>query len=58
MEVKFSVLMKSLSIKSLVSGDKAGRLLLEFRVENDDLISKLNRIMRADEEIKITIERP
>jgi len=33
------------------------RLLLEFNVYNDRIIDDLNRMMRADEEVKITIEK-
>lgn len=59
MTVSFDALMKELKVKSLCSGDKSGRLLLEFRVDNehDDLVSSLNRLMRADEEIQVTISR-
>jgi hypothetical protein len=45
MEVTFSALMKELKIKSLVSGDK----------DDADLISDLNKLMKADEEVKVTI---
>jgi hypothetical protein len=55
MEVTFSALMKELKIKSLVSGDKDARLLLEFRADDADLISDLNKLMKADEEVKVTI---
>jgi len=56
MEVQFPALMKSLQIKSLVSGDKGARLLLEFRADDNDLISDLNKLMKADDEVKVTIE--
>ncbi len=52
----FNALMKKIEVKSLVSGDKAGRLLLEFNVYNDRIIDDLNKMMKADEEVKITIE--
>jgi hypothetical protein len=51
----FTALMKKLEIKSLVSGDKAARLLLEFRADDDKLISGLNGLMKADDEVKVTI---
>jgi hypothetical protein len=55
--VTFDALMKKLEVKSLVSGDKGGRLLLEFRVdpEHDELVSSLNRLMRADAEVQVTV---
>ena len=56
-KVTFSALMKSLQIKSLVSGDKGGRLLLEFRADDAELVSGLNEIMSAEDEVKVTVER-
>jgi len=56
MEIQFSALMKSLQIKSLVSGDKGARLLLEFRADDNDLISDLNKLMKADGEVKVAIK--
>lgn len=49
--------MKKLEVKSLVSGDKGGRLLLEFRVEKNDLVSKLNEIMTAEDEVVVKVKR-
>jgi hypothetical protein len=57
MTTSFPALMKKLEIKSLISGDKGARLLLEFRIEDDKLISELNRLMKADNEVEVTIER-
>jgi len=55
MLMKLYALMKKIEVKSLVSGDKAGRLLLEFNIYNDQIIDHLNRLMKADEEVKILI---
>jgi hypothetical protein len=55
MRVEFSALMKKLEIKSLVSLDRGGRLLLEFNADNET-IAKLNELMKADSECKIIIE--
>lgn len=48
--------MKKLEVKSLVSGDKAGQLLLQFNVYDDSTIDQLNRLMKADKEVKVIIE--
>jgi hypothetical protein len=54
-KVEFSALMKKLEIKSLVSLDRGGRLLLEFNADNET-IDGLNELMKADSECKIIIE--
>ena len=56
LKVTFSALMKKLEIKSLVSMDRGGRLLLEFNAD-EETIAGLNRLMKADEEVKVTVER-
>jgi hypothetical protein len=56
MEIKFSALMKKLEIKSLISLDRGGRLLLEFNAD-EETIAGLNRIMSAEDEVKVKIER-
>uniref|UniRef100_A0A6M3MAU4 ACT domain-containing protein n=1 Tax=viral metagenome TaxID=1070528 RepID=A0A6M3MAU4_9ZZZZ len=57
MEVIFEALMKQMSIKSLVSGDKEARLLLEFNASDDKLLSNLNKLHKADEMVKVKISR-
>lgn len=52
----FSALMKKLEVKSLVSCDRGGRLLLEFNAE-EKTIADLNVLMKADEEVEVTIGR-
>jgi len=54
--MEFQALMKKLEVKSLRSLDKGGQLLLEFNIYNDELISELNRIMKPDKEVKVSID--
>lgn len=56
MKTTFSALMKKLEVKSLVSMDRGGRLLLEFNAD-EETIAGLNRLMSAEEERRITIEK-
>ncbi len=56
METTIEALIKKLEIKSLVSLDKVARLTLDFSAEDDEVIDKVNRLMRADETVKITIK--
>ena len=56
MEITFSALIKKIEVKSLVSLDKAGRLTIDFNGEDPEIIDKLNRLMRADETVEITIK--
>jgi hypothetical protein len=54
MRTAFPALIKSISIKSLVSGDKEGEIRLLFR-PNDILLDGLNRLHKADEEVMVAI---
>jgi len=56
MKVEFLALMKKLEIKSLVSMDKEARLTLQFNAENNELINKINQLMKADELVKVRLE--
>jgi hypothetical protein len=56
MTVTFSALMKKLEVKSLVSMDRGGRLLLEFNADKET-IAGLNDLMSAEDEVKVTVER-
>ena len=56
MEITFEALIKKIEIKSLVSLDKAARLTLDLSGEDPEIIDKLNRLMKADETVNITIE--
>ncbi len=39
-----------------MSLDKEARLTLDFSAEDPDVIDKVNRLMKADEMAKVTIE--
>jgi hypothetical protein len=54
MKTAFPALIKSISVKSLVSGDKEGEIRLLFR-PNDILLDGLNRLHKADEEVMVAI---
>jgi hypothetical protein len=56
MKAEFEALMKKLEVKSLKSLDKGGSLLLEFNIYDDELVADLNRLMRADAEVRVIIE--
>ncbi len=56
MKTTIEALIKKLEIKSLVSLDKVARLTLDFSAEDDEVIDKVNKLMRADETVKITIK--
>jgi hypothetical protein len=46
-KVAFEALIKEINIKSLVSGDKEARLILQF-MPDDETLDGLNRLHRAD----------
>ena len=54
MMVEFQALIKQITTKSLVSGDKESRLLLEF-MPSDELLDGLNRLHKADKMVNIKI---
>jgi len=57
--VAFAALMKKLEIKSLVSLDKGGLLMLEFNATDDALVADINGLMKADTEIFVVLmEKP
>ncbi len=53
-QVSFDALIKSISVKSLVSGDKEGEIRLRF-LPTDELLDGLNRLHRADAEVSVGI---
>lgn len=55
MEVEFEALVKKIEIKSLVSLDKGARLILDFSGEDPEIIDRLNRLMKADEFVRVQI---
>jgi len=56
LETTIEALIKKLEIKSLVSLDKVARLTLDFSAEDNETIDRVNRLMRADETVEITIK--
>jgi hypothetical protein len=50
----FTALMKKLEVKSLVSCDRGGRLLLEF-MATEETIKGLNELMKSDAEVAVAI---
>ena len=55
MEVTFPALVKKIEIKSLVSGDKSARVILEIDSPDNELINGLNRCMVADDLVQVAI---
>ena len=56
MQAQFLALIKQITSKSLVSGDKSARVILEFDAPSDELMDSLNRLHKPDEMVKVTIE--
>ena len=54
LKAEFSALIKMISSKSLVCGDKEAEIKLRF-MPTDDLMDKLNRLHRADDEVQIIV---
>jgi len=55
MEVAFEAQIMQNSIKSLRSMDKEARLILEYKAEDDELVSNINKLHKADREVYIVI---
>lgn len=56
MKVAFSAMIKAINNKSLVSGDKATRVILEFGSDNKlDILNSLNELHQADKNITVVI---
>jgi hypothetical protein len=53
-QVAFDALIKSISVKSLVSGDKEGEIRFRF-LPTDELLNGLNKLHRADAEVSVGI---
>ena len=54
MRTAFPALIKSISVKSLVSGDKEGEIRLRF-LPTDEVMDALQRLHRADEEVMVAV---
>jgi hypothetical protein len=55
LSVKFNAQVKKIQMLIDVCGDKGGKVELIFRDERQTL-QKLNKLMRSDREVKVTIE--
>ena len=55
MKVQFSALIRRLEVKIDDSGDKSGKLMIEFRDEKRTF-EKLNKVFKANHEVRVTIE--
>jgi len=53
LKVAFDCLIKQVTIKSLVSGDKAARIILEIDSPDDETLNKINQLHKADETLKV-----
>ena len=56
MKVAFEAQIMQNSIKSLRSLDKEARLLLEYRAEDDELVSNINKLHKADQTVHVVIK--
>lgn len=57
MGVEFLGEIKKLSVKKLVSLDKGGRLMIDFRIPTDVLINRINELILPDKEIVIQLKK-
>lgn len=56
MKVAFDAMIKEIKNKSLVSGDKATRVVLEFDSNKKlDILNSLNELHQADKDITVVI---
>lgn len=57
MGITFSAQVKQVTSRVLATGDKGGRIVIEFNIYDDNLIGELAKFVTADEEVKVTVER-
>lgn len=55
MKVAFKAQIMQNNIKSLRSMDKEARLVLEYKADEDELISNINKLHKADETVFVVI---
>lgn len=56
MKVAFDAMIKAINNKSLVSGDKTTRVILEFDSDKKlDVLNSLNELHQADKDITVVI---
>ena len=55
MQVAFEAQIMQNNIKSLRSMDKEARLVIEYKADDDELISNINKLHKADETVYVVI---
>ena len=56
-KVSFMGQIKEVKSRVLVTGDKGGRMVIEFNLYKDsNLIGRLDNLVKPDEEVRVTIE--
>lgn len=55
MKVAFEAQVMQNSIKSLRSGDKEARITLEYRAEDDELVSDINKLHKAEGTVYVVL---
>jgi hypothetical protein len=55
-KVVFKGQIKQLQSRILATGDKGGKLVIEFNLPDDMLIGDLAKLIKTDEEVKVTVE--
>jgi hypothetical protein len=53
--VEFAAQVKQVTSRIMATGDKGGRLVIEFNVYDDALIGRLASMVKPDEEVTVTI---
>lgn len=56
MKVMFEARINKIVVKKCITQDKEGVLWLEF-LPTDKLVNNINKLMRVDETVKVSIER-
>jgi len=57
MTVTFPAQVKSVTSRVTASGDKGGRMVIEFNIYDDKLIGELAQFVTADSECRVTVEK-
>ena len=55
-KVVFKKQIKQLQSRILATGDKGGKVIIEFNLYDDKLIGDLAKLVKPDEEIKVMVE--
>lgn len=53
----FPAQVKQVTSRVLATGDKGGRMVLEFNIYDDKLVGELAQFVTVDEEVKVTVEK-